>query len=99
MLTILGRFVLLVLLERLRRCIEFVFLGCLLLLLAERDSSEDGDVDAVEEESQQSDSSCCCFCSFLVGRRLRRELFLGEAVLEGVALAVGALLVFTFSDD
>ena len=97
MLTILGRVVFLDFLQHLRRCIEIVFLGC--LLLPERDSSEDGDVDAVEEESQQSDSSCCCFCSFLVGRRLRRELFLGVADLEGVALAVGALLVFRFSDD
>jgi len=84
--------------ECLRRCDEFDFLGCLLLL--ERESSDEGEVEAVHEEPQLSDSSCCCFCfcSFLVGRRLRREFFLEVVVLASVVAVVGALLVFRLSD-
>jgi len=109
MLTILvGRVDLLLrFLERLRRVVVDAFGWCLLLMLfvfdcffaglaheLVVDSSEEGAVEAVDVEASSSLLTDCLFCSFLVGRRLRRVFFV-EALV-GVTMA--ALLGDLFSD-
>ena len=86
-------------LERLRRFVEQDFLNCLFasgveLELLEKESSDEGEVDAVDavDASQQSDGICCF--GFLVGRRLRREFFFGVVLLLLLGIVGVALLVF-----